>query len=60
MTAPDRAYVTEKVAQIKMACASIGGHGVTAIIDQVRADGYPELAIQLAKEIIGAWRERSR
>lgn len=55
-TEPTREYVEDKVAQVQAACDLFGGGGVTAIVEQVRADGFPALADMLATEVVQAWR----
>jgi hypothetical protein len=53
MTNPTPEYLTGRLAQIKAACDARNGELAAGIIGLIRADGYPEVADTLVRDLIG-------
>jgi hypothetical protein len=49
---PDRAYMERRIDQIKAACEQSNGELAVGIVQLITADGYPEFADALTRELI--------
>jgi hypothetical protein len=49
---PSKQYLDGRLAQLQAACDAHDGRGAAAVIDQIRFDGYPEVADGLLRDLV--------